>query len=265
MRTEVYPRVCGGTLPCNSADIQTSGLSPRVRGNPLPPAFCHYTYRSIPACAGEPPFRTKTTASIRVYPRVCGGTSTTRCPASASCGLSPRVRGNHGHCHWYLPQVRSIPACAGEPGASAALPSPTGVYPRVCGGTRGLHCGVGTRPGLSPRVRGNPADEARTPSTSRSIPACAGEPSAFAGSNRMLRVYPRVCGGTRWAAWFPAYTGGLSPRVRGNRRFEQAENVERRSIPACAGEPPQQPRHCVCRRVYPRVCGGTSMSGCPAP
>ena len=34
----------------------------------------------------------------------------------------------------------------------------------------------------------------------------------------MPRDYPRVCGGTVWAMAIPAIVGGLSPRVRGNRR-----------------------------------------------
>ena len=52
-------------------------------------------YRSIPACAGEPPLNTSAARSTEVYPRVCGGTI----PVATACrkgkGLSPRVRGNH--------------------------------------------------------------------------------------------------------------------------------------------------------------------------
>jgi len=50
----VYPRVCGGTVRRERKSETTSGLSPRVRGNP--PAYTEYIgrYRSIPACAGEP-------------------------------------------------------------------------------------------------------------------------------------------------------------------------------------------------------------------
>ena len=48
--------------------------------------------------------------------------------------LSLRVRGKRrvGRLHLDLP--RSIPACAGEPGAAPALPPAVMVYPRVCGG-----------------------------------------------------------------------------------------------------------------------------------
>ena len=35
---------------------------------------------------------------------------------------------------------------------------------------------------------------------------------------------------------------------------------DRRSIPACAGEPPAGEREDVRREVYPRVCGGTTSA-----
>ena len=55
-----------------------------------------------------------------------------------------------GYC-W----ARSIPACAGEPWATAWWMCPAWVYPRVCGGTRDVAEEVRSKIGLSPRVRGN--------------------------------------------------------------------------------------------------------------
>ena len=70
---------------------------------------------SIPACAGEPwPARGKL-AGKEVYPRVCGGTSGRVSVPYAAVGLSPRVRGNRLKVVAGDVQVRSIPACAGEP------------------------------------------------------------------------------------------------------------------------------------------------------
>ncbi len=57
------------------------------------------------------------------------------------------------------------------------------------------------------------------------------------------------------------HIGGLSPRVRGNRRPHRASINQRRSIPACAGEPYQSQAPAQWSRVYPRVCGGTTW-GC---
>ena len=91
----------------------------------------------------------------------------------------------------------------------------------------------------------------------RSIPACAGEPSEGSSRCPSRKVYPRVCGGTR----FPTAVGidgeGLSPRVRGNHWPTILARQHMRSIPACAGEPAAPASRHPCWPVYPRVCGGT--------
>ena len=99
---------------------------------------------------------------------------------------------------------------------------------------------------------------------SGSIPACAGEPLLpQAPAGQIIRVYPRVCGGTvcrccrsrAGRTVYPRVCGGtlhatyarvipdmgLSPRVRGN--------------PLGTGHAEQDDG---LLRVYPRVCGGTS-------
>ena len=73
--------------------------------------------------------------SYRVYPRVCGGTISSRDWSSASRGLSPRVRGNLEMASIDSGLRRSIPACAGEPCAVTPYWPELAVYPRVCGGT----------------------------------------------------------------------------------------------------------------------------------
>ena len=93
----VYPRVCGGTAGQGCPTLPAVGLSPRVRGNPGPAVSQRVVVRSIPACAGEPLVRCSPWASCSVYPRVCGGTRTASTSTSSTCGLSPRVRGNHAH------------------------------------------------------------------------------------------------------------------------------------------------------------------------
>ena len=130
----VYPRVCGGTnsfvyphreeanhersIPASAGEPQVRdvsikcpnhGLSPRLRGNP-----------------GN--YERSTSASDRVYPRVCGGTNCMKAlwARSMVCGgfrkndkngLSPRLRGNRykPHPRHYSCYSRSIPASAGEP------------------------------------------------------------------------------------------------------------------------------------------------------
>ena len=66
--------MCGGTARRSSSVKGMSGLSPRVRGNPLPSEGVVGLVGSIPACAGEPPAFCSTTSAVAVYPRVCGGT-----------------------------------------------------------------------------------------------------------------------------------------------------------------------------------------------
>ena len=77
------------------------------------------------------------------------------------------------------------------------------------------------------------------------------------------RVYPRVCGGTKIPVAKSAGVGGLSPRVRGNRRAALSGAGAVGSIPACAGEPNAGGTAPGSVAVYPRVCGGTAWSESP--
>ena len=91
--------------------------------------------------------------------------------------------------------------------------------------------------------------------SSRSIPACAGKPTAGTSSTKASRVHPRVCGEApaNTALW-PAL-GGPSPRVRGSPKRPDALGYFHRSIPACAGKPADESRAERRLRVHPRVCG----------
>ena len=73
---------------------------------------------------------------------------------------------------------------------------PSGVYPRVCGGTMRARRIWPWSAGLSPRVRGNLGCHLAATKFWGSIPACAGEPSAAYRRRVCTTVYPRVCGGT---------------------------------------------------------------------
>ena len=72
---EVYPRVCGGTSIDTLVGRVDTGLSPRVRGNPIGGMIVVQRDGSIPACAGEPTHNPFRPGRCAVYPRVCGGTS----------------------------------------------------------------------------------------------------------------------------------------------------------------------------------------------
>ena len=73
----------------------------------------------------------------------------------------------------------------------------------------------------------------------------------------MLRVYPRVGGGTLASSFRPWMSEGLSPRGRGNPRYAVFHDRVSRSIPAWAGEPYRFHMGRPAAWVYPRVGGGT--------
>ena len=134
-QARVYPRACGGTEL--SADIAkpTTGLSPRMRGNRPQAIRGRLGIGSIPAHAGEPSDCVAQKLGHGVYPRACGGTFEKPATMAFTSGLSPRMRGNHGHWQIPLRKPGSIPAHAGEPYSSCDQTWMPGVYPRACGGT----------------------------------------------------------------------------------------------------------------------------------
>ena len=172
----VYPRVCGGTDGVDGQLVLHKGLSPRVRGNRAYRDEKGADTGSIPACAGEPRWQCPLMAQGKVYPRVCGGTGRTGMKKGPTRGLSPRVRGNLVLQHPDTMELRSIPACAGEPFGGAGTDD--------------------ALDGLSPRVRGNRQNFRQGVGVGGSIPACAGEPGHPANRDALSAVYPRVCGGT---------------------------------------------------------------------
>ena len=163
----------------------------QISGNPM-----KEDPRSIPAYAGEPGRALSAGQATGVYPRVCGGTVPGLCPGVGERGLSPRMRGNPTTFAPPARGKRSIPAYAGEPLAVETLSIPSGVYPRVCGGTGQPAFGPACYGGLSPRMRGNLSLAWAWYSPVGSIPAYAGEPTGQRKTHSPPRVYPRVCGGT---------------------------------------------------------------------
>ena len=235
-----------------------------------------YRDGSIPACAGEPPDRIMMYLQHEVDPRVCGGAAHTRAARDPITGRSPRVRGSPLRLRQIAQDLRSIPACAGEPIRPSPDQTLDGVDPRVCGGAVSPEAAFGFRRGRSPRVRGSRANTAINADYVRSIPACAGEPLTNPPRLGVATVDPRVCGGANMAclraasAWGRSprvrgsliatrgtpRTSGRSPRVRGSRKIGRLQVLSVRSIPACAGEPNATAWPCPQARVDPRVCGG---------
>ena len=198
-------------------------------------------------------------ATVKVYPRVGGGTITVGVLLGFVGGLSPRGRGNP--CSYRRNQrlKGSIPAWAGEPATFAATAMANRVYPRVGGGTSTGGQTWKCCAGLSPRGRGNRCGQGQEPFTGRSIPAWAGEPLSDIGVDASQQVYPRVGGGTRDYKRTWNTRNGLSPRGRGNLCPKRCHLPELESIPAWAGEPICLSGEVWATWVYPRVGGGTLL------
>ena len=161
----------------------------------------------------------------------------------------------------HTPRAGSIPAWAGEPADHVIVFPELRVYPRVGGGTEASPVFLDPVEGLSPRGRGNRFPVLGRFGWRRSIPAWAGEPLLRLSSAISPGVYPRVGGGTAQGFFGADRCTGLSPRGRGNPADSSYFLLPPGSIPAWAGEPLEpydSPTHLG---VYPRVGGGTDISG----
>ena len=179
----------------SAREISCRGLSPRVRGSLAQANDGFNAVGSIPAGAGEPLRHPQPPRYRWVYPRGCGGASSSSPSSPASRGLSPRVRGSlFGRRHRGAARG-SIPAGAGEPIRAPSARKTPRVYPRGCGGAYRIEQVKLSDSGLSPRVRGSPRCRIRRRVDRGSIPAGAGEPGLQAGRDAADGGYPRGCGG----------------------------------------------------------------------
>ena len=140
----------------------------------------------------------------------------TRIVRIPSVGLSPHARGNLYVGRTATNQLRSIPACTGEPELLKSGGCVHRVYPRMHGGTDWIQGTATSRAGLSPHARGNRRNCRGRCLCSGSIPACTGEPQGPSASALRGRVYPRMHGGTLIGMGVGEYYSGLSPHARGN-------------------------------------------------
>ena len=150
-----YPRARGETAARSPVGRRDKGLSPRSRGNHCPKFSSSLMAGTIPALAGKPAARASPPLSLGDYPRARGETTRAFATGSSASGLSPRSRGNRcsdcsGPC-----SAGTIPALAGKPPSVPCGTSFRGDYPRARGETRRPPPFVQSRPGLSPRSRGN--------------------------------------------------------------------------------------------------------------
>ena len=111
----------------------------------------------------------------------------------------------------------SIPAYAGDPSPGYWYWISSSVYPRLRGGSCYAFCCVLEYRGLSPPTRGILPTAVYVAFRNRSIPAYAGDPLLQRNGVRLIRVYPRLRGGSFLSSTSLMSDQGLSPPTRGIR------------------------------------------------
>ena len=276
-RRSVHPRVCG-ELSCSwRCGLRRRRFIPACAGNSFRRIPARYASAVHPRVCGELPAHRRGGAQRRRFIPACAGNSPERATsATADAGSSPRVRGTRraarrpqaappvhprvcgellGHVGERRLLHRFIPACAGNSGVDRRnVPVPP-VHPRVCGELYEGEVEDIAAFGSSPRVRGTRPSPARPPTTSRFIPACAGNSGQRGAPARRSAVHPRVCGELEPAKWAQGGQAGSSPRVRGTRAALRPRRGRHRFIPACAGNSFCERTRGKSASVHPRVCG----------
>ena len=170
-----------------------------------------------------------------VHPRARGEHDKDLRHRRAARGSSPRTRGTPGQLGIQVPNIRFIPAHAGNTSPWFFLPLARAVHPRARGEHTGVRDGAMLAIGSSPRTRGTPPLIASRRLCRRFIPAHAGNTGQGRPRQVGLSVHPRARGEHNSPIVPPAPTRGSSPRTRGTRVFIAAQFDVSRFIPAHAG------------------------------
>ncbi len=110
----VHPRACGERLKTRVVQPSKIGSSPRVRGTVKMTLLKAFSKRFIPAHAGNGCRLSKMWKSNTVHPRACGERDANIMGNAWYLGSSPRMRGTAaGRAHGF-PEIRFIPARAGN-------------------------------------------------------------------------------------------------------------------------------------------------------
>ena len=221
------------------------GSSPRVRGTLLNAGLWGWTFRFIPAGAGNTFWPKSLPLVIPVHPRGCGEHNGSSEDPSAICGSSPRVRGTRTD---------------GNPHAASRA-----VHPRGCGEHYEAGEKAGQTGGSSPRVRGTLLVWITAWALIRFIPAGAGNTADHRPATDSDSVHPRGCGEHTTCGPAASWKLGSSPRVRGTRSDSATMRQWLRFIPAGAGNTAPPSDWVSDGTVHPRGCGehvtGTPGSG----
>ena len=211
----VHPRV-GGEHRSHIAALRTNcGSSPRGRGTLFRLKNISWSFRFIPAWAGNTPHPMPQPLPQPVHPRVGGEHNAICFSCSSIVGSSPRGRGTRTCTLTVMLPLRFIPAWAGNTATIKPCGIPASVHPRVGGEHSPWLILLLLQFGSSPRGRGTLTTLIFSGTIYRFIPAWAGNTSSS---------HPRI-----------TVLCGSSPRGRGTPKLHKDKCIQVRFIPAWAG------------------------------
>ncbi len=251
----VHPRACGEHSSSMRCIDMPCGSSPRLRGTLLPVAAHPHGLRFIPAPAGNTASSATGDRSASVHPRACGEHGPLNMKTFFCYGSSPRLRGTRFVEFTLHPLYRFIPAPAGNTFTAVMPYGVSPVHPRACGEHGFGQVGSEQVGGSSPRLRGTRLKVVGNPHLIRFIPAPAGNTVVPIGYSLPSAVHPRACGEHIIGLSRVSHDYGSSPRLRGTRQRAVKCALNRRFIPAPAGNTGWRRVLRAWRPVHPRACG----------
>ena len=115
-------------------------------------------------------------------------------------------------------------------------------------------------------MRGKQAAPIRTTTSSRIIPAHAGQTRGSSSNSSRTKDHPRACGANASNAFFAASAAGSSPRMRGKPLIRADKVMGIRIIPAHAGQTVCVAHANAVEADHPRACGANeAWDGTSAP
>ena len=207
-----------------------------MRGKPLRIQLRSSQARIIPAHAGQTAEGRRQRQRTPDHPRACGANPTACAALSLHCGSSPRMRGKHVPQGLLQPGERIIPAHAGQTPSPWVSMISCADHPRACGANSQSWWYWYRQRGSSPRMRGKPALEERSPVSGRIIPAHAGQTPLHDTYDNVFPDHPRACGANSIVSSLGISQAGSSPRMRGKRAGRHDQCGDGRIIPAHAGQ-----------------------------
>ena len=251
----VHPRPRGEHWALTPQSRILAGSSPPARGTRQRRPRERGRVRFIPARAGNTVASATILVSQSVHPRPRGEHPYYEIGPDNPPGSSPPARGTPVLRDRARQPARFIPARAGNTPTTGNGGVHASVHPRPRGEHEGLMIGWFANAGSSPPARGTPTGSHPPACPLRFIPARAGNTRTCCSVMLQPPVHPRPRGEHANLLFGHATASGSSPPARGTLQDRPRRDVQRRFIPARAGNtrrwrwPPASPT------VHPRPRG----------